>query len=264
MAESISLTNASKTYVPPRSEPVVALSPTDLVIEPGEFFSLVGPSGCGKTTILNLVAGLIPKTEGQIRVGDRDVHGPSADVSIVFQKPNLLRWLTVMDNILLPSKVRRRVTPEVRASAERLLEVTGLADHGKRYPRELSGGMQQRVSIVRALAASPDVLLMDEPFSALDEFTREKLNDEILSLWTQSSQTVLFVTHNISEAVYLSDRVGVMRARPGRLEAVIDIDLPRPRTPQMRSEQRFFELVSEVRMMFDRASSDSRVVPASL
>ncbi|MGE0796937.1 MAG: ABC transporter ATP-binding protein [Lautropia sp.] len=251
MAASITLNGVSKTYQLGRGQSVQALTSTDLQLRPGEFFSLVGPSGCGKTTILNMVAGLLPATEGEVRIGDTIIEGPDPRVSVVFQKPVLLRWLSVMDNVLLPSKVKTRITPELVRSAQQLLEMTGLGEFAHRYPTELSGGMQQRASIVRALASEPMVLLMDEPFSALDEFTRENLNDEILRLWSQRSQTVVFVTHNIAEAIYLSDRVGVMQPRPGRLRAIVDIDLERPRKPSLRSTKRFFELATQVRTMFD-------------
>ncbi|WP_134323800.1 ABC transporter ATP-binding protein [Cumulibacter soli] len=246
---TIQLASVSKTYERPGAPPVHALSTTDLELRHGEFFSLVGPSGCGKSTILNMVAGLLEPTTGELRVADETVRGPRRSTGIVFQRATLLRWLTIEKNVLLPSKVGGAVTNERREMASHLLELTGLKDFRRRYPAELSGGMQQRAAIVRALVNEPDVLLMDEPFSALDEFTRESLNDELLRLWTETPKTVLFITHNIAEAVYLSDRVGVMQARPGRLREIVPIELPRPRGLELRSTPEFYEYVSRLRAL---------------
>ncbi|MBM9462422.1 ABC transporter ATP-binding protein [Aeromicrobium sp. YIM 150415] len=246
-AQSIQINDVSKTYLVEKSDPVVALEPVRLDLNPGEFFSLVGPSGCGKSTILNVVAGLLDATTGNVVIGGREVTEPDNNVGIVFQKPTLLRWLTVRENIMLPAKIARSIDADTRARATELLELAGLADFVDRYPNELSGGMQQRASIVRALVSDPPVLLMDEPFSALDEFTREVLNDELLRLWTVRPKTVIFITHNIAEAVYLSDRVGVMTSRPGRLQRIVDIDLARPRGTELRSDDYFYDLVRDVR-----------------
>jgi len=247
MAIGVQIKEIAKTYQRPGAESVNALTETDIDIRPGEFFSLVGPSGCGKTTLLNMVAGLLPPTAGAVMIGERHVEGPDPSTGIVFQRATLLRWLTVYENVLLPSTVHRSVTDKTRSQADHLLGLTGLVDYKHRYPSELSGGMQQRAAIVRALVGEPTVLLMDEPFSALDEFTRETLNDELLRLWTEQPKTVLFITHNITEAVYLSDRVGVMNAHPGRLATVIDVNLSRPRLPSLRSEAGFYDIVREVR-----------------
>jgi NitT/TauT family transport system ATP-binding protein len=247
VSASIEIAGVSKTYDRPGAPPVRALTATDLTLNEGEFFSLVGPSGCGKSTILNMVAGLLAPTGGSLRIAGQPVTGPNPSTGIVFQKATLLRWLTVYENIVLPVKVARPVTPGVEAFAKHLLELTGLIDFKDRYPTELSGGMQQRAAIVRALINDPTVLLMDEPFSALDEFTRETLNDELLRLWNERPKTVLFITHNISEAVYLSDRIGVMNTRPGRLNNVVDVDLPRPRLPSLRSEADYYDVVRTVR-----------------
>jgi NitT/TauT family transport system ATP-binding protein len=254
-AEPIAIRQAAKTYLRRGATPVEALRPTELVVQPGEFVSLVGPSGCGKTTLLKLIAGLDDATAGRVVVGDRTVTKPDPTVSVVFQKAALLKWYTVEQNVLLPARVAGTLTKQVRARAAELLEFIGLADFKDRYPAELSGGMQQRVSIARALAGEPKVLLMDEPFSALDEFTREVLQDELLRLWTNHPKTVIFVTHNISEAVYLSDRVAVMAPRPGRIEAVVDIDLPRPRGAALRTDQQFFDLVSSIRSKFNKVGA---------
>lgn len=249
MSASVEISGVSKTYDRPGAPPVQALMATDLTLREGEFFSLVGPSGCGKSTILNMVAGLIPPTGGTLRIGGQVVTGPNPRIGIVFQKATLLRWLTVYENILLPVKVAGMVTSDIETFARHLLELTGLIDFKDRYPTELSGGMQQRAAIVRALVHDPMVLLMDEPFSALDEFTRETLNDELLRLWNERPKTVLFITHNISEAVYLSDRVGIMSAKPGRLKEVVEVKLPRPRTPALRSRAEYYEDVRNVRAL---------------
>jgi NitT/TauT family transport system ATP-binding protein len=254
-AEPIAIHHAAKTYLRRGATPVEALRPTELVVQPGEFVSLVGPSGCGKTTLLKLIAGLDEASAGRVVVGTRTVSRPDPTVSVVFQKAALLKWYTVEQNVLLPARVAGNLTKQVRARATELLEFIGLADFKDRYPGELSGGMQQRVSIARALAGEPKVLLMDEPFSALDEFTREVLQDELLRLWTNHPKTVIFVTHNISEAVYLSDRVAVMAPRPGRIEAVVDIDLPRPRGAELRTDPQFFDLVSSIRSKFNKVGA---------
>lgn len=257
---TIQLKEVSKTYERPGAPPVHALTDTNLQLQEGEFFSLVGPSGCGKSTILNMVAGLLEPTSGELRVGGEVVRGPRRTTGIVFQRATLLRWLTIEKNVLLPSKVGGKVDAERRELANHLLELTGLIDFRRRYPAELSGGMQQRAAIVRALVGDPDVLLMDEPFSALDEFTRETLNDELLRLWTEAPKTVLFITHNISEAVYLSDRVGVMQARPGRLREIVPIDLPRPRGLELRSTPEFYEYVGRLRQLIGPTAGHSTSV----
>jgi len=253
VALGIALHEARKTFVDDDGQEVRALEPVSLVIRPGEFLSLVGPSGCGKTTLLRMVAGLLPITAGEIRVGDTPVTRPDRRVSLVFQKPTLLPWRTVLDNCLLPNQVMHtRPDADVRADADRLLALTGLTAFRHRYPSDLSGGMQQRAAIVRALISNPEVLLMDEPFSALDEFTREGLNEELSRIQARTRTTVIFVTHNISEAVFLSHRVGVMAPRPGRLGTVIDVPgYPDERPGSLRKEQGFFEKVSEVRAAFE-------------
>lgn len=252
---SIQLDGVSKTYQRSGAPSVHALTTTDLELRPGEFFSLVGPSGCGKSTILNMVAGLLAPSSGRLLVAGDPVTGPRRSTGIVFQRATLLRWLTIEQNVLLPSKLARAIDSDRRELADHLLEITGLKDFRRRYPSELSGGMQQRAAIVRALVSEPDVLLMDEPFSALDEFTRESLNDELLRLWTEQPKTVLFITHNIAEAVYLSDRVGVMQARPGRLREIVPVDLPRPRGVELRSTPGFYERVAQIRRLIGPAAA---------
>ena len=226
-----------------------ALQGIDLEIAEREFVSLIGPSGCGKSTLLRIVGDLIQPTEGKIVVNGKSARRARVDrdYGIVFQDPVLYDWRTVAKNIALPLELarwdRRRRAAKVREMVD-LVELTGFENH---YPWQLSGGMQQRVSIARALSFDPALLLMDEPFGALDEMTRERMNMELLRIWEASGSTVVFVTHSISEAAFLSTRVVVMSPRPGRISGVISIDLPQPRTATTREEPHFFELVTEVR-----------------
>ena len=228
---------------------VTALLGIDLEVEHGEFVSLIGPSGCGKSTLLRIVGDIIAPTDGNVVVNGKTARQArrDRDYGIVFQDPVLYDWRTVAKNIALPLEMlgwnRRRRSERVREMME-LVELTGFESH---HPWQLSGGMQQRVSIARALSFDPALLLMDEPFGALDEMTRERLNMELLRIWEASGSTVVFVTHSIAEAVFLSTRVVVMSARPGRISETVEIDLPQPRTAATREEPRFFELVTEVR-----------------
>jgi NitT/TauT family transport system ATP-binding protein len=226
-----------------------ALEGIDLEIEPGEFVSLIGPSGCGKSTLLRVIGDLIQPTSGIASVNGKPARQARVDrdYGIVFQDAVLYDWRTVAKNIALPLELarwdRRKRTAKVKEMLE-LVELTGFENH---HPWQLSGGMQQRVAIARALSFDPSLLLMDEPFGALDEMTRERLNMELLRIWEASGSTVVFVTHSISEAVFLSTRVVVMSPRPGRISDVISINLPQPRTAATREEPRFFELVTDVR-----------------
>ncbi len=226
-----------------------ALQGIELDILPGEFVSLIGPSGCGKSTLLRVIGDLVEPTSGQVTVNGKTAHQArlDRDYGIVFQDAVLYDWRTVSKNIQLPLELlgwdRRRREQRVREMLE-LVELTGFERH---HPWQLSGGMQQRVSIARALAFDPKLLLMDEPFGALDEMTRERLNAELLRIWQETGSTVVFVTHSIPEAVFLSTRVVVMSARPGRISTVIDVDLAQPRTTETREDPRFFELVTAVR-----------------
>jgi len=209
---------------------VLAIEHADLAIAENEFVTLVGRSGCGKSTLLRLMAGLVPCTTGRITVGDRLVEGPSRDVGLMFQRPALMPWRTVIDNVLLPADflgLDRRAT---RIEAERLLALVGLEGFEGRRPWELSGGMQQRVALCRSLVYRPRVLLMDEPFAALDALTREEMSLELQRIWIEHRITIVFVTHSIAEAVILSDRVVVITPRPGRISRVIDVPVPRPRS----------------------------------
>jgi NitT/TauT family transport system ATP-binding protein len=246
---AVSLSGVSKRYAAPSGPGVTALSPIDLDVYPGEFVSLIGPSGCGKSTLLRIVGDLVPATDGQVLVNGKPAQQArlDRDYGIVFQDPVLYDWRTVARNISLPLEMlgwdRQRRADRV-AEMLALVELGGFEGH---YPWQLSGGMQQRVSIARALSFSPALMLMDEPFGALDEMTRERLNGELLRIWQQSGCTIVFVTHSITEAVFLSTRVVVMSARPGRVIGIVEIDLPQPRTMDTREEPRFFELVTEVR-----------------
>lgn len=238
-----------------------ALSRTDLALPAGQFISLLGPSGCGKTTALRIIAGLTLATTGAVRIGSDVVSQPRRDVGMVFQRSVLLPWRRVIDNVLLPSDVSRRPRKEVRSRANDLLDMAGLAGFEAKYPGQLSGGMQQRVAICRALMLEPQILLMDEPFGALDALTREHMGVELLRIWQQVNSTVLFVTHSIPEAVFLSDRVIVMSSRPGRVIADLTIDLPRPRTVEMLSEPRLADIAGKIRGLVEENSTVSSGAP---
>ncbi|WP_018720649.1 ABC transporter ATP-binding protein [Salinispora fenicalii] len=213
-----------------RSGRVEALRGIDLDIADGEFVAILGRSGCGKSTLLRLIAGLLPVTAGEVTVADAPVTHPRPDVAMLFQRPALLPWRTVLDNVLLPVEIFGWKRAQHRDRARQLLELTGLAGFEKRLPHELSGGMQQRVSLCRSLIGEPRVMLMDEPFSALDALTREELSGELQRVHMETSATVVFVTHSIEEAVLLADRVVVLSPRPGRIRAIVDVSIPRPRT----------------------------------
>lgn len=234
-------------------DPVIALSNVNLEIKQGEFISLVGPSGCGKTTLLRTIADLQQATSGSITVRGqtpREIR-TQKKYGIVFQSPVLYEWRTVRRNVCMPMELLGMPKKDRTARVTKMLELVGLMEFGKKYPHELSGGMQQRVNIARALAIRPEILLMDEPFSALDEFTKEKLHEDLLRIWWKTNKTILFVTHNIQEAVFLSDRVVVLSPHPGRVSAVVDVDIPRPRTLAMKDTVEFTGLVSKVRNSFE-------------
>jgi NitT/TauT family transport system ATP-binding protein len=227
-----------------------ALERIDLEVGPGEFLAVVGPSGCGKSTLLRLIAGLIPPSAGRIAIEGREVAGPETRLGIVFQKPVLLEWRTVLGNVLLQAEMRRLDTGAYLERARRLLAAVGLEDFEDRYPHELSGGMQQRAAIVRALIHDPPLLLMDEPFGALDALTREQMRIDLEELWLRTEKTVVFITHSIDEAVLLADRVVVMSPRPGRVEQIIEIDLARPRGLEARGLGRFDDAVAAITEIF--------------
>lgn len=246
-APLIALRGVGKTYTTASGGDVRALVGVDLDIANGEFVGVVGPSGCGKSTLLRLLAGLDSGEEGSLRLDGRPITGPSAAVGVVFQAANLLPWLTVRENVRLPLRVGGRHV-ESAAHIDRLLDIAGLADFAARYPYELSGGMQQRAGICRALARDPRILLMDEPFGALDALTRERMNVELQRIWQVSGKTVLLITHSISEAIFLADRVVVMSARPGHVLADLAVPIPRPRSfDTIVSHPAYAALAREVR-----------------
>ncbi len=226
-----------------------ALSGIDLDIGQGEFVSLIGPSGCGKSTLLRLIGDLIGPTRGSVEINGKPAHAArlGREYGMVFQAPVLFEWRTVEDNVKLPLELMGMDRSGREARAKEMLELVELGDFRRHHPYQLSGGMQQRVAIARALALEPSILLMDEPFGALDEMTRERMNDEVLRIWQQTGTTVVFVTHSIPEAVFLSTRVVVMSARPGRITRLVDVPLSHPRNEETREDPRYFRLVTEVR-----------------
>jgi NitT/TauT family transport system ATP-binding protein len=245
----ISLSDVAKTYRT-RDGEVESLKPLTFDIGEGEFLAIVGPSGCGKSTLLKMVGGLLPATQGRITLGGRDVQGPPDDVGIVFQSPVLLAWRSVLDNVMLQIEMRHLPRASYLPKARALLQMVGLGGFERKLPWQLSGGMQQRASICRALVHDPAVLLMDEPFGALDAMTRERMNLELQRIWYETRKTVLFITHSIPEAVFLADRVLVMTERPGSIAAIYDVRLPRPRSLRMMGDPAFTELTQTIRKHF--------------
>jgi NitT/TauT family transport system ATP-binding protein len=245
-AAAVSLRKVGKTFA---SGDVVALQEIDLEIQPREFISLIGPSGCGKSTLLRIIGDLIQPSSGDVVVNGKTAHAArrDRDYGIVFQDAVLYDWRTVARNISLPLELAGWDRGRRDARVREMLELVELTGFEKRHPWQLSGGMQQRVSIARALSFEPALLLMDEPFGALDEMTRERLNAELLRIWQETGSTIVFVTHSIAEAVFLSTRVVVMSPRPGRITEIVAVDLPQPRTNETREDPRFFELVTQVR-----------------
>lgn len=250
----IHIANLEKRFATRSNEVVTALSNVNLDIAEDEFISVVGPSGCGKTTLMRILAGLESKTSGTVLSGGRPVDGPRADAAVVFQQATLLPWNTVMSNIMLPADLRKDKSQETVERARELLNFMGLADFAQKYPFELSGGMQQRVAICRALMRDPKVLLMDEPFGALDAMTREAMNMELMRVWSENRKTVIFITHSIPEAVLLGDRVVVMSPRPGRISEIVSVDLERPRSLRSMGSPRFAELCDHIRSIFGATS----------
>jgi NitT/TauT family transport system ATP-binding protein len=241
----IRVVDATKVYET-KSGPVNALEGFSVDIRDGELICILGPSGCGKTTLLWAMSGLHALTHGQVILDDQPIAGPRPrDIGMIFQDANLLPWRNLRQNIEFPFEIKRETKDQARIAS--LVEITGLEGFEGAMPRELSGGMQQRASIVRALAQDPAVLLMDEPFGALDAFTRDEMNLLLLKLWSETQKTVVFVTHNIGEAIFLADRVVVMTSRPGRLARIFDIDLPRPRTIEMTFEPGFIAQIQEIK-----------------
>jgi NitT/TauT family transport system ATP-binding protein len=247
---AVRIDRLSMTFTARRTGALVrALEDVSLDIAPGEFVSFVGASGSGKSTLLKIVAGLLAPTGGTVGVDGTPVVRPRPSVGIMFQQPELFPWRSALENTLLPVDVRRGRRPEHVERARAILELVGLTGFEHAYPRELSGGMQQRVALSRTLMADPALLLMDEPFGALDELTRERLDFELLRIWEQERKTVLFVTHSVGEAVLLSDRVVVLASNPGRVVEVLPVDLPRPRTVDTMREPRYIELAFRARQL---------------
>ena len=246
MANLIEYQKVRKVYNSGPDE-TIALEEVSFNVGESEFITVVGRSGCGKTTLLKLTTGLLAPTTGSIQVSGKTVRGPLTNVGIVFQAPVLLPWRRTIDNLLLQIEARGLNVDDYRKKALVLLELTGLSGFENKYPYELSGGMQQRVSIGRALIHNPPLLLMDEPFGALDAITRDEMNLELLRIWSEAKKTVLFITHSIPEAVFLGDRVVVMTARPGKVAEIMPIDLPRPRTTTLRDDPKFIGYVRKIR-----------------
>jgi len=246
-ANVIEVAHIEKIFVTMRNERIHALHDISLSVGEREFITIVGPSGCGKSTLLKTIAGLIPASAGAVRVAGTDVKAPRKDIGIVFQNPILLPWRTVMENVLLPAEVQGMPLGQARKRARDLLAMVGLSDFENKYPMELSGGMQQRAAISRALVSDPKILLMDEPFGALDAMTREQMNLDLQRIWRESGKTVVLITHSIPEAVFLGDRVIVMTPRPGRITRVIDVPITRPRSLGAMGEPLFGRLTNDIR-----------------
>lgn len=252
----IAIDGVSKTYRT-RDGDVPSLRPIDFSIDDGEFVVVVGPSGCGKTTLLRMIAGLLPPSEGEIRIEGRPVTKPHRDVGIVFQSALLLPWRTVLRNVMMPVEVKRLPREEYEPRAMALLKMVGLEGFERKFPWQLSGGMQQRTAICRALVHDPKIVLMDEPFGALDAMTRERMNVELQRIQRETRKTVFLITHSIPEAVFLADRVMVMSERPGAITAVYDVPLPRPRSLDVMADGVFIALTQTIRRHFDAQQDGS-------
>jgi NitT/TauT family transport system ATP-binding protein len=260
----LSIEHLSKRYWFEREDrEVLAVSDVSLAVEDGEFLAIVGPSGCGKTTLLNIVAGLLPYEEGTVSIDGKRVDGPGVDRAVVFQHSSLLPWRTIAGNIRYGMEMQRRFDEAtMHERTDHFVKMVGLNGFEKHFPNELSGGMQQRVNLARALAADPKVLLMDEPFAALDAQTREFMQAELLKIWSQDRKTVLFITHQINEAVYLADRVAVMSARPGRLKGVFKVPFGRPRTLSLKRDPQFLEIEDSIWQLIEEESQSLNMVLA--
>jgi NitT/TauT family transport system ATP-binding protein len=246
MSATLEVIELSKTYPGGTGEPVAALEHVSLTVKQGEFVSIVGPSGCGKTTLLNIIGGLVDGYSGTVRIEGKEVNGASRGIGMVFQEESIFPWRTTLDNVAFPLEVNGMSRPEREERARHFVRLVGLDGFEGRYPAELSGGMRQRTAVARALAYEPRMMLLDEPFGALDEQTRMLLGDKLLEIRDQLNQTMLLITHSITEAVQLSDRVVVMSFRPGRVKRVIDIDLPRPRTSEALTAPEFGRYVGMI------------------
>ncbi|WP_142849909.1 ABC transporter ATP-binding protein [Telmatospirillum sp. J64-1] len=251
----IQIRSMTKRYETRAKETVLALTDVNLDIGKTEFLTVVGPSGCGKTTLLRILSGLESHTEGTLLIDGTVPSGPRPDISMVFQQATLLPWRTVLQNVLLPRQLQKTMSPQVVERARALLDMAGLSEFENKYPSELSGGMQQRASICRALICDPKILLMDEPFGALDAMTRETMNLELMRIWSAQKKAVIFITHSIPEAVFLGDRVLVMTPRPGRISRIIDVNIPRPRDRSSFANPVFNRICDEIREIFDTQGS---------
>jgi NitT/TauT family transport system ATP-binding protein len=254
-AALIRIAGLGKRFATRSGETVTALSNINLNIQQNEFISVVGPSGCGKTTLLRILAGLERASSGTVYSGAELISGPRPDAGVVFQQALLLPWDTVLSNVMLPALLKKDKSEATLKRAEHLLAFMGLKDFAQKYPFELSGGMQQRASICRALMRDPKILLMDEPFGALDAMTREAMNMELMRVWSEERKTIVLITHSIPEAVLLGDRVVVMSPRPGRISEIVEVDLARPRNLQTMGSPRFGELCDHIRSIFGAESS---------
>ena len=248
-APMIDISHVEKVFITVRNERIHALSDISLTVADREFVTIVGPSGCGKSTLLKILGGLLGATSGAITLAGTPVQKPREDIGIMFQSPILLPWRTILENVLLPSEIQRQPKAKALQRARDLLKMVGLADFENKYPMELSGGMQQRAAITRALINDPRILLMDEPFGALDAMTREQMNLDLQRIWGDSGKTVVLITHSIPEAVFLGDRVIVMSARPGRIQRIIDVPIPRPRSVEVMAEPLFGRLTGDIRRL---------------
>jgi NitT/TauT family transport system ATP-binding protein len=260
----LSIEHLSKRYWFEReNREVPAVDDVSLSVGDGEFLAIVGPSGCGKTTLMNIVAGLLPYEEGVVSIDGKRVNGPGVDRAVVFQHASLLPWRTIAGNVRYGMEMQRRFDEAtMRQRADHFVKLVGLSGFERHFPNELSGGMQQRVNLARALAADPKVLLMDEPFAALDAQTREFMQAELLKIWSESRKTVLFITHQINEAVYLADRVAVMSARPGKLKEIFKIPFARPRTLSLKRDPRFLEIEDAIWQLIEEESQRLNMVLA--
>lgn len=242
----LELTGVTKVFTPEGAPPVTAVINVDLIVRAGEFVSIVGPSGCGKSTLLEMVGGLTPPTSGSIRLDGQLLTGPHEKVGVVFQEDSTFPWRTVLENVEFALEMKGVPARERRERAQAMIRLVGLDGFATHYPRELSGGMRARVAIARTLVSRPEVLLMDEPFSALDEQTRLIMGEELLRIWSETGATVVFITHSLDEAAMLSDRVVLMSARPGRIKEVVAADLPRPRTSDIIASKAFADVTGHL------------------
>ena len=257
LATAITARGLGKAYATNAGDPIHALTSVNFEVGVGEFVSLVGPSGCGKTTVMRILAGLVGGYSGSVSLGDQVVHGPTPEIGVVFQDANLMPWRTILANVMLPGQVLRLDKAACKARALDLLALVGLSGFEQKLPGELSGGMRQRAAIARALLHDPKILLLDEPFGALDAMTRDTMNVELARIAAQAGKTVFLITHSIAESVFLSDRVLVMSSRPGRIIEEIAIDLPKPRTLEVVAEPHFAETVLRIRRLLEGNTGNS-------